>query len=67
MANQGPRRHPNCCTSAMCGRLDCAGCAQLPQLVAFQRWVAETGAVVRDHIWSPLWYYPTREKKENKP
>lgn len=55
-----PRRtlrvYPICCTSAYCGRVDCTGCPNLPILSEFKQWIASTGAVVTDPIWSPLVY-----------
>jgi len=52
----GRRIYPTCCTSARCGRIDCEGCPRKPVLDEFKAWVAETGAVCTDPIWSPTVY-----------
>jgi len=60
------RVYPACCTSALCGRLDCRGCPNLPVLEAFQLWVRSTRAKVADPIWCPTVYRATREPEGGK-
>ena len=51
------RVYPPSCTSAFCGRTECpADCRHFPRLIAFKRWVKETGAKVEDPIWCPTAY-----------
>jgi hypothetical protein len=46
------RTFPTCCTSALCGRIECGGCPNKPALDAFKAWKVETNATVADPIWS---------------
>lgn len=54
--SENRRIYPSCCTSAFCGRIECAGCPNLPILTEFKAWVAESGAKVADEVWSPTVY-----------
>jgi len=56
------RVYPSCCTSAFCGKTECAGCSNLPILQEFKSWVKATGAEVTDPIWCPNVYsVPNKE------
>lgn len=51
------RRYPSCCTAYYCGETDCPeDCPWLPRLREFKEWVASTGAVETDPIWSPNYF-----------
>lgn len=50
------RVYPVVCTSAYCGRSECAGCRNKPGLDEFKAWVARTSAEVTDPIWCPTVY-----------
>lgn len=54
------RVYPTCCQSAYCGRNDCEGCRNKPDLDAFFAWVEERAAVCTDKAWCPSVYTATR-------
>jgi len=54
----GDRPYPACCTAAVCQRLDCSGCPNLPALESFQLWVRATQAKPSDAV---VYYRATRE------
>jgi hypothetical protein len=56
--------YPICCTSAFCGRMECSGCPNLPILTRFKEWRDRAQAEVRDPIWCPLVYTPTRKVED---
>jgi hypothetical protein len=54
------RVYPPCCTSALCGRGDCAGCPRAPILAGFKHWREVRRAVQEDPIWCPTIWTATR-------
>lgn len=51
--------YPTACTSAYCGRGDCAGCSRLPALLVFELWRQLYAAECADAIWCPSVYRAT--------
>jgi hypothetical protein len=47
------RIYPTCCTSALCGRVECEGCPSKPTLDNFKAWREANQAIREDPIWCP--------------
>lgn len=61
MERTNTKVYPSCCLSASCGKTTCPdNCPCLPRKQAFDQWVKDHAAVVKDPTWCRTVYTATK-------